>query len=203
MKSLTICRTLLNITHVSLFGINTLLCACQPQASPSPIGDSVVKQNLTSQLNTSGVSITLNSQGGDFEFQQNDTAWRDLRMQVPPAAVSQATQIHLSVQANLPAELADPHVRKQAQQLSQVIKLSSDQPVLFQQPVTITLPYNSQAVPDDQLPVVICWDEQSQRYSPIAISKIERDQGKLSFLTAHDGQYVVMFIDVLKLGKAS
>lgn len=202
MISLNNCRTALNLSHFALLGLTTLLCACQPQANPAPVSDSnhVARQNLASQLSSSGVSITLNSQGGDFEFQHSDTVWRNLRVQVPAAAVNQTTVIHLSVQANLPAELADPQVRRQAQQLSQVIKLSSDQPVLFQLPITITIPYNSQAVPADQVPVVICWDLQSQSYSPIAISKIEREQGKLSFLTAHDGYYVVMFIDLFKHG---
>lgn len=105
---------------------------------------------------------------------------------VPPGAIASGN-VHISIthQDNAPGPLLPESVAAGAIVVSKTIVLTKDRPGTFDQPITITVPYESSKLDPEDVPSVLYWDESTSRYSAVTVTDFDQASGKVTFQTSH------------------
>ena len=118
------------------------------------------------------------------------------KIEVPADAVAQADSITIGYEDALPLAVNADVTAAGFEQLSKTMVIQRTGTADFGKSVDVTIPYDKSKLPDGQTPVVVYLDEDTGSYSPIAVSSIDRTNGKIVFVTAHASKYAVIWIKV-------
>ncbi len=120
-------------------------------------------------------------------------------IELPTGAVIEDAMVQVGYEDALPAPLSAEALAAGATQVSKVLvlKVASGKDNTFNQPVLVTIPYDT-TLADGMPPAVFFFDEQAQRYQAVSVVKVDREAGTVSFRTSHFSKFVALVL--LKLG---
>jgi hypothetical protein len=149
-----------------------------------------------SEGNSVGGDNTVNdSQGGSITVDDTNSPIFGTRVVFKPDTLdSDIETIKIDYENNLPAELPARALEFDPAQASKTLVLTRSGTHDLRQPAEVTLPYDTSLVGVNDVPLVMHWDEESGRYSAVALSAINREAGTVTFRTAHFSKYVVIVL---------
>lgn len=114
---------------------------------------------------------------------------------VPADAVTDGNvQIDITHEDAAPAPLRPEAVAAGAVIVSKTIVLTKNRPGSFDNALTVTVPYDVNALRPGDVPSVLFWDEDAGSYTAMAVTAVDAAKGLVSFRTAHFSKYVVAAI---------
>jgi hypothetical protein len=117
---------------------------------------------------------------------------------VPAGAIASGdVQISITYQDNPPGPLPPEAVAAGAIIVSKTIVLTKDRPGTFDQPLTITIPYDASKLDPGDVPSVLYWDESTNTYDAVKVTNFDPATGMITFQTAHFSSYLVAAIKSL------
>ena len=118
---------------------------------------------------------------------------------VPPGAVASGNvNISITYQDAPPGPLPPEAVAAGATFVSKTIVLTKDRPGTFDLPLTVTVPYQSNSLAADDIPLVLYWNEGTNSYSVAKLINFDSALGQVTFETAHFSSFFVTAIRDLK-----
>jgi hypothetical protein len=141
-----------------------------------------------------GAASTLTTQaGGVVGVTDPNSPIFHAQVVIAPATLETATEdIVISYKDALPASFNANAVAMGAIQASKTLVLSRTGTKTLPSPAEVTIPYDKTVVSDNEIPLVIYWNEANATYSPVAIKSIDRTAGTITFFTAHFSSYIVI-----------
>lgn len=120
-------------------------------------------------------------------------------IELPVGAIVEDAQVQIGYEDDLPGLLRQEALDAGATQVSKVIvlKVAGGRDNTFNQPVSVTIPYDLKAA-GDVPPAVFYWDEEAQRYQTVSVVAVDRTAGTVTFRTSHFSKFVALVL--LKLG---
>lgn len=113
---------------------------------------------------------------------------------LPDSLDSTSETIRITYQDDLPAPLPETALDLGAMQASKTLILSRTGSNDFYLPAEVTLPYDTELVGEDDLPLVFYWNPTSGKYSAVALSNLDRANGTVTFRTAHFSSFVILVL---------
>lgn len=123
----------------------------------------------------------------------SDGPLKGATVELPVGAVIEDAELQIGYEDALPGALRQQALDAGAKQVSKVIvlKVAQGKDSTFNQPVTVTIPYDT-AVAGDVPPAVFYWDEDAQRYQAVSVISVDRTAGKVTFRTSHFSKFVAL-----------
>ena len=158
-----------------------------------PGADSEIKDPVITDPTVTNVAET----GGTIEVTDTASPIFGAKMEIPDQALIDAEAISLESHDDLPASFPLELLENNPVVLSKVIEIKRSGSNDFGRRAEVTIPFDQSLLPAHAFPVVVYWDEVTESYSPIEIKSLDRDNGTITFNTAHASKYVALFIDYL------
>lgn len=117
---------------------------------------------------------------------------------IPKNAAIDPINVVIGYEDNLPAPLNANALSMGAVQVSKVIipHVTGGGPSTFNHLIEITIPYDktkAKGLP----PVVVYWDETNKIYRPVAVVKVDRDKGLVTFKAPHFSRFMAIIVGIL------
>lgn len=159
----------------------------EAQALPSEVPNEVTRGSLDADA-TSTTLITV-----------PDGPLKGATIELPVGAVIEDAEVQIGYEDGLPGALRQEAIDAGATQVSKVVvlKVAGGKDSTFNQPVSVTIPYDMAAA-GDVPPAVFYWDEAAQRYQTTSVIAVDRVAGTVTFRTSHFSKFVALVL--LKLG---
>lgn len=115
------------------------------------------------------------------------------------AALGETINVQVGSQDAAPGTFNDGATTEQTAPVSKtlVVKVAEGGPTNFNQPVTVTMPYDKTAA-DGLPPAILYWDEEDQAYSPVSIVSWDEAAGTVTFRTSHFSKFVAVVVKKVK-----
>lgn len=159
-----------------------------PAPPPSEVPNEVAR--LTLPVNSDGV----------VEVPADVPGIGGTKLLIPPGAALQDTiSIQVGYEDAPPAPLTDSATGEDPATVSKtlVLKVTEGGTETFNQPVTVTMPYDSTAA-GGLPPTILYWDPEDQAYSPVSIVAWDETAGTVTFRTSHFSRFVAVVLRKLK-----
>lgn len=164
--------------------------------------DPLATADLPSEVTNEVARTQLSADATDAQVLQvsdSAAALKGAHVDFPAGALIDDAQVQIGYEDALPYALSQAALDAGATQVSKVVvlKLAEGKDNTFNQPVTVTIPFDV-AVAGDMPPAVFYVDEAAQRYQPVSVIAVDRVAGTVSFRTSHFSKFVAIVL--LKLG---
>ncbi len=115
------------------------------------------------------------------------------------AALSDAINVQIGFENDIPGPFLASAVVEQITQVSKVmvLKVTEGGPSNFNEPITITMPYDVAAA-DGLPPSILFWDPETSSYSPVSVIAVDPVAGTVTFRTSHFSRFVAVVLKKLK-----
>ena len=152
----------------------------------------VVASEVPNELARSELSADA---AGTTAIAVSDGPLKGTSIELPVGAIIEDAQLQVGYEDALPGPLRQQALDAGATQVSKVIvlKMAQGKDDTFNQPVTVTMPYDK-TVAGDQPPAVFYWDEQAKRYQTVSVIGVDRSAGTVSFRTSHFSRFVALVL---------
>lgn len=138
------------------------------------------------------------SQGGTVEVKDQNSPIRGTKVLIKPGTLGADSEtISISYEDALPGSFRAEAVLLDARQASKTLVLKRTTSVDLELPAEVTMPYDKSIVTDNDVPVVLYWDEATGKYSAVAVNSINRAAGTITFRTAHFSKFVVAILKAI------
>lgn len=170
-----------------------ILAACgggEKQTS-SPLASEVANELARADLSADAVSGAVVTVA--------DGPLKGTNIEFPVGAIIEDAQVQIGYEDALPGPLRQQAIDAGVTQVSKVIvlKVAGGKDNTFNQPVTVTIPYDT-LVAGDVPPAIFYWDEEAQRYQTVSVVAVDRTAGTVTFRTSHFSRFVALVL--LKVG---
>lgn len=140
-------------------------------------------------------SMELGSAGGVLELSDPDSPLYGARVVVEDGAIGQGiVKIEIDYEDELPGDLSDSALAVDYIVLGKTIVLTKDVEGTFERPVEVSVPYNSLALEEGDVPSVLFWNPIINTYESVAVTAYDPVAGIVSFRTAHFSKFIIVAI---------
>ena len=154
--------------------------------------------NQSGNTTKDGVQTLSYDQGGTVSIGDQSSPIRGTKVLVKPNTLGADTEtISIEYQDALPGPFSAQAQSFGVAQASKTLILKRGTDVDLELPAEVTLPYDKSVVADNEVPVVLFWDETLARYSPVSLISVDRSAGTVTFRTAHFSSYVVAILKAI------
>lgn len=168
-----------------------MLAACNnddepPAALASEVPNEVARGTLSAEA-TANTVVTV-----------TDGPLKGATIELPVGAVVEDAEVQIGYEDALPGPLRQEAIDAGATQVSKVIviKVAGGKDNTFNQPVSVTIPYDLTAA-GGAPPAVFYWDEEAQRYQTVSVVAVDRTAGTVTFRTSHFSKFVALVLITL------
>jgi hypothetical protein len=136
------------------------------------------------------ISGTVTGAGGTITADANSPLV-GVTVAVPNGAVDTSDNVKITAEysTTLPATLPTG-----ATQASKVLSLDKSVSYDFAQPLSVTLPVDSAALQNGDVPIVLYWSPTYNMYRATSVESVDRTNNTVTFETSHFSKYVAAFI---------
>lgn len=142
-------------------------------------------------------SGVVGTAGGIVEIVDTNSPIYRAKILLPRNALYESETVSIGYQENIPEPFNADSIALGAKQLGKTLVLnrsgSSSSSLDFGESATVTIPYDKLTLPINAVPIVIYWDDANNTYSPVTVTSIDRNQGLVTFKTAHASEYVLLY----------
>jgi hypothetical protein len=162
-----------------------------PSTPPTPPAPPLVSNELVKQSFTA-------AQGTTITVPANASGLGGATIVIPPDAATEDITLHVGYENAAPGPFSADAVAAQVTQVSRTIllKVADNGPDTFNQPVTVTMPYDVAAA-GGLPPTVLYWDEDALAYQPVSVIAFDEVKGTVTFRTSHFSKFVTIVLKAL------
>lgn len=120
------------------------------------------------------------------------------RIVIPKEASIDPVTVAVGYEDKLPAPLNKQALKYGGKLVSKVIIPHVNKPgrANFEDLVEITIPYDKRLAGDIS-PIVVYWDETHKMYRPVAVTKVDKEKGTITFVTSHFSRFMAIIVNLL------